>query len=92
MFVFEVEVYFFIQQKGGFCFHIQSVNLCLFIGELSPLMDINDQWLLVSVILVFIVGDVIVCVFPFFGICCCEIIYVSVFVDVANFLRLEFSL
>ena len=34
-----------MQQKDGFCFHIQSVSLCLFIGELSPfiLRDINDQ-------------------------------------------------
>ena len=32
-------------QKDGFCFCIQSISLCLFIGELSPfaLRDINDQ-------------------------------------------------
>ena len=42
------------------------------------------------VILAFIVGDVIVCVFPFFGICCCEVI-VYVFEDVPNFLGLELS-
>ena len=36
---------FCMQQKDGFCFHIQSVSLCLFIGELSPflLRDINDR-------------------------------------------------
>ena len=34
-----------MQQKDDFCFCIQSVSLCLFIGELSPfiLRDINDQ-------------------------------------------------
>ena len=34
-----------MQQKDRFCFHIQSVSQCLFIGELSPfvLRDINDQ-------------------------------------------------
>ena len=35
----------FMQQKDGFCFPIQSVSLCVFIGELSPftLRDVNDQ-------------------------------------------------
>ena len=34
-----------MQQKDGFCFHIQSDGLCLFIGELSQfvLRHINDQ-------------------------------------------------
>ena len=58
-----------MQQKDGFCFHIQSVSLCHFIGEWisSVLRDINDQWLLLSVILVFVVANVILCVFPSFG-------------------------
>ena len=65
-----------MQQKEVFYFHIQSVSLCLFIGDFSPfiLRHINDQWLLSPVNFVFFVGDVIVCVFPFFQICCCEII------------------
>jgi hypothetical protein len=39
------------------CFHIHSVSLCLFTWELSPLMfvDINDQLLLLSVILILVV-------------------------------------
>ena len=41
------------QQNVGSCFLIQSLSLCLFIGELSPLIlsDINDQWLLIPVII-----------------------------------------
>ena len=41
------------QQNVGSCFCIQSLSLCLFIGELSPLIlsDINDQWLLTPVII-----------------------------------------
>ena len=37
-------------------FRIQSLSLCLFIGELSPLIlsDINDQWLLTLVIIIFL--------------------------------------
>ena len=65
-----------MQQKDRFCFCIQSVSLCLFIGDLSllMLMDINDQWLLVPHIFVFVVVG-IVCEFPFFGNCWCGIIY-----------------
>ena len=41
------------QQNVGSCFRIQSLSLCLFIGELRPLIlsDINDQWLLILVII-----------------------------------------
>ena len=48
----------------GSCFCIHSLNLCLFIGELRPLIisDINDQWLLTLVIC----SGGSVCVFPFF--------------------------
>ena len=48
------------QQNVGFCFRIQSLSLCLFIGELSPLIlsDINDQWLLIP----FIICVICVCV------------------------------
>ena len=56
------------QQNVGSCFHIQSLSLCLFIGELSPLIlnDINYQWLLTLVIYFnsFVCNRV--CVFPFF--------------------------
>ena len=40
------------QQNVGSCFLIQSLNLCLFIGELSPLIltVINEQWLFTLVI------------------------------------------
>ena len=42
-----------MQKNPGSCLHIQSVNLCLFIGELSPLMlrDIKEKSLLLPVIL-----------------------------------------
>ena len=32
-----------IQQKDGSCIHIHSLSLCLFVGELSLLRDINEQ-------------------------------------------------
>ena len=34
-----------MQQNAGSCLHIQSVSLCFFIGELSPLIvrDIKDR-------------------------------------------------
>ena len=82
-----------IQEKDGFIL-VSSLLVCVFfIGESNPfiLRDINDQWLLVPVILVFIVGDGIVCVFPFFGICCCDIIYCPCFMDITNIPGLEFS-
>ena len=49
------------QQNVGSCFCIQSLSLCLFIGELSPLIlsDINDQWLLTLVL----GGGVVECMF-----------------------------
>ena len=52
------------QQNVGSCFRIQSLSLCLFIGELSPLIlsDINDQWLLTPVIF-FWGGCVVECMF-----------------------------
>ena len=67
----------------GFCFFIYCVSLCLFISELSPLVlsHINDWQLQVTVIFVFVVvGSImcIVCVFPFFEICCCGIICVGI--------------
>ena len=43
-----------IQQNAGSCLYVQSVSLCLFIGEWSPLMlrDIKKKWLLLPVIFV----------------------------------------
>jgi hypothetical protein len=40
-----------MQQNVGSCLYIQSVNLCLFIGELSPLMlrDIKESLLLLVI-------------------------------------------
>ena len=78
-----------MQKTDRFCFCIQSVSLCLFISELSPftLSDINDQWLLPFVNLVFIVGDVNLCIFFFsLGFANKKPSIVCVFVDVANFL------
>ena len=82
---------FCMQQKNEWSFHI-SVSLCLFTGELEPLIlrDSNDQWLSVPVIFWFCVGGDILCAFPLFGFCCCGIIYCLWSVGVANFLGLEF--
>ena len=60
------------QQSVGSCCRIQSLSLCLFIGELSPLIlnDINDQWLLTPVI--FFGSRVVDCMcFPSLS-CACE--------------------
>ena len=60
------------QQNVGSCFRIQSLSLCLFIGELSPLIlsDINDQWLFTPIIITF--GGVVECMcFPSLS-CACE--------------------
>ena len=56
------------QQNVGYSFRIQSLSLCLFIGELSPLIlsDINDQWLLTPVIIFFVFLFNRVCMCPFF--------------------------
>jgi hypothetical protein len=47
-----------MQQKVVFCLGNQSVSLCLFIGELSPLIfsNIKEKSLLISVIFVVRVG------------------------------------
>ena len=51
------------QKNVGSCFHIHSLNLCLFIGELRPLIlsDINNWWLLTPVIYLFILVVEFVC-------------------------------
>ena len=58
------------QQNVGSCFPVQSRSLCLFIGELSPLIlsDINDQWLLTPVFFWGGCGSGVY-VFPFFEFC-----------------------
>ena len=45
------------QHNVGSCFTYHSLNLCLFTGELNPLLlnDINDQWLLTPVIFFLVV-------------------------------------
>ena len=61
------------QQNVGSCFRIQSLSLCLFIGELSPLIlsDTNDQWLLTPDILIFGGRGVVECVcFPSLSFAC----------------------
>ena len=54
------------QQNVGSCFCIQSLSLCLFIGELSPLIlsDINDQRLL-TLVIIFYLFILCVCVVEF---------------------------
>ena len=44
----------YVQQNAGSSLRVQSVSLCLFIEELSPLMlrDIKDLWLLLPIIFV----------------------------------------
>jgi hypothetical protein len=43
-----------MQQNVGSCLHIQSVSLCLFIGDFSPLMlrDIKDRRLFIPALFV----------------------------------------
>jgi hypothetical protein len=62
-----------MEQRDGSCFYIH-VSLCLFIGELSPLIlrDINSQWLLISVILVVVVMVAV-------WVCVCVCVCVSFF-------------
>jgi hypothetical protein len=52
----------------GFCLHIKSVSLCLFIGELSPLIltDIKERRLLLPVIFVR-GGNYVFCGYLLFG-------------------------
>ena len=46
----------YMQKMNGSCLHIHSVSVCLYFGELRPLMlkDINDESLFIPV--VFAVG------------------------------------
>ena len=48
-----------MQQNVGSCLCNQSVSLCLFIGEMSPLIlrDVKEKLLLLPVIFVVIVGS-----------------------------------
>ena len=50
-------------KKMGPVFFIHSVSLCLFIGELRPLMlrDINEQCLLITVILLLLLLLLLLC-------------------------------
>ena len=54
-----------MQQNVGFCLCIQSVNLCLFIGELSPLIfrDIKENCFLLPVTFVISGGVMFVSLF-----------------------------
>lgn len=53
--LFDVKYFSWMQQTDRFRFLIQSVNLCLFIGDLRPLIFriTNEQCLLISIILLF---------------------------------------
>ena len=77
-----------IQQKVGSCFCIHSLSLCLFIGELSPLIlrDINDPCLLIPVISLVVM---IVC-FPFLGFADGSLSISYIFVCVVSILGLCF--
>ena len=61
--VFVTEAHFLRQYIAGSCLCIHSVSLCLFIGELAPLMlrDTKEKWLLLHSI--FVVRDGFVCIF-----------------------------
>jgi hypothetical protein len=54
-----------MQQNVGTCLRSQSVSLCLFIRELSPLIirDITEKYLLLAVIFVVSLCSVLVAVF-----------------------------
>ena len=70
---------------------VHCASLCLFIGELSPLMlrDINDQWLLFTILLmlvVFVCGHV--CASLAFA--CKELLITYIFLDVLILFGLKF--
>ena len=78
-----------MQQNAGSWLHIQSVGLCPFIGELSPLMlrDIRDQWLLLPVIFV-VTGRIMFVCFSFFVV---TRLISCFFLGVVSLLVLDFS-
>ena len=80
-----------MQQNAGSCLHIQSVSLCLFIGELSPLIlrDIKERWLLVPDMFVFVGGFMCLWFSPFGFVVRCLIS--CPFFGAGTFLVLEFS-
>ena len=76
------------------CVFVSNLLACaFFMGDMSPftIRDINDQWYLSPVNLVFIVGDVTLCIFSSLGFSVMRSSIVCVFVDVVIFLGLEFS-
>ena len=81
----------YMQQNAGSCLGIQSVSLCLFIGELGTLIlrDIKDRRLLVPEMFVFV--GVLMCLWfsPFGFIMRC--VLSCFFFGVGTFLVLEFS-
>ena len=89
-----------MEQKNGFCFHIQSVSLCLFIVELSPfiirpVITSSSYCVVVAVVVVVVCGDgggsdVVLCFYSL-GFAGVGLSVSSVFMGVANFLGLEFS-
>ena len=96
MSVFESRCVSCVQQKDGFCLWNQSVSLCLFIGELRPLIvrEIKVHSVFILVCFMFVVGTGIVCGFTLPFILCFRRVglYIAyVYVSVVNFLRLEFS-
>lgn len=50
MAIFNVEVYFLMQEKDGSCFHIHSLSMYLFIGELRQLILISVVMFLMEVV------------------------------------------
>ena len=79
-----------MQQNAGSYLHIESVSLCLFIGELSPLMlrDIRDQGWLLSVTFVGR-GEIIPVCFSSFGFVVKKLIF-CFFMGIVSFLVLDF--
>jgi hypothetical protein len=59
VFIFVIELYSCMDQNPGYCLHTCSVSLCLYIGELSPLIlrDIKDRSLLVPIMFVVVGGN-----------------------------------
>ena len=56
--VFLMEVCFYMHQSAGTCLCIKSISICLFIGEMRPLIlrDIRERWLLVPFMFGFVCG------------------------------------
>ena len=89
--VFVIELFSCMLQNAGSCLTIQSVSICLFIGEFSPsiLRDIKQRILLVPDMFLFIGGFMCLWLSAFGFVVRCLIS--SSFFGAGTFLVLEFS-